>query len=94
MPITFTLDAEPLEPVDPDYCECGETTGWTLVVEEGGASLLHSCGKPSWLYPEDIWIEVPVTLDVTTCDNPGGWHGMERCDCGPEVIIEPRTVAP
>ena len=74
--------------LDDDYCQCNERDGWTLEVEEGQATLRHSCGKQSWLLPEDIFAEVPVTVTVETCGSPGGWHGMTRCDCGPEVSIE------
>lgn len=75
-----------------DY-ECGcnlhDDPRCTLTVEEGSASLTHvACGKRLWLIPEDIYFEVPVKVAVETCDNPGGWHGFERCDCGPEVHIE------
>jgi hypothetical protein len=74
-------------------CKCAlkDDPRCTLTIEEGQASLRHdACGRPLWLYQEDIWAEFPVTVDIQTCDNPGGWHGMERCDCGPEVSIEYR----
>ena len=72
-------------------CECAlnDDPGCTLVIEEGQASLTHdACGRPLWLYQEDIFAEFPVTVTVDTCDNPGGWHGMQRCECGPTVAIE------
>ena len=72
-------------------CECSlkDDPRCTLDIEEGQARVTHvACGKPLWIYPEDIFAEFPVTVGVETCSNPGGWHGMERCDCGPSVIIE------
>ena len=82
------VETDPGSILDDDYCQCNERDGWTLEIEEGQATLRHSCGKPSWLLPEDIFAEVPVTVTVETCGSPGGWHGMTRCDCGPEVSIE------
>ena len=79
-------------PGDPfgGVCECSlkDDPRCTLTVEEGNASLHHdACGLPLWLEHEDIFAEFPVKVSIETCSNPGGWHGMERCDCGPEVII-------
>ena len=97
-PIKLNFDFEsssshPQYPVD-NYCECNNTSDWTLEVEEGHASLRHSCGKLSWLEPEDLWFEAAVTVTIDTCSNPGGWHGMVRCDCGPEVYVEIATKQP
>lgn len=73
-----------------DMCECPlNDTRCTLRIEEGQAELIHvTCGKRLWLEPEDIFAEIPVDVTIEDCGNPGGWHGMERCDHGPEVSIE------
>lgn len=60
-------DWEQPEGPDEDWCDCDETTGWMLHIEEGHASLHHSCGKESWLSAHDyvdLWMELPVTVEV------------------------------
>jgi hypothetical protein len=87
--VTDPLDA--FTEVLSDGCECAlkDDPRCTLDIEEGQASLRHdACGRPLWLDREDIFAEFPVNVTIETCSNPGGWHGMERCDCGPEVAIE------
>lgn len=76
--------------IDDTVCNCAFAgTPCKLLVEEGQAVIVHNeCDKPIDFYPEDLWTEFPVTVTVETCDNPGGWHGMTRCECGPAIIIE------
>ena len=83
------MDADGLPWAAECRCSLKDDPRCTLDVEEGQASLIHvACGRSLWLEREDIFAEFPVKVTIETCANPGGWHGMERCDCGPEVSIE------
>jgi len=51
-------------------------------------------GLPQWLEQPDAYYlgmePIPVSVNVETCSNPGGWHGLQRCDCTPGIVITPR----
>ena len=70
---------------------------FTLAIEEGmGALSCGVCGGLSdWLAEMDnvyFGMEpIPVSVAVETCSNPGGWHGLLRCDCDFNIVITPRT---
>lgn len=49
-----------------------------------GWGALHGCDYMQ----EYMDFSLRVKLDwVNYCSNPGGWHGLERCDCGGGITI-------
>jgi hypothetical protein len=80
-------------------CRAGSLGGrFTLAIEEGTPFLkCAACGQaPRWIEDLDtVFIEMnPVPVSVTQefeCENPGGWHGLERCDHGWAIVITPAT---
>jgi hypothetical protein len=53
-----------------------------FVIAQGGPSFycLPGCQLPSGV--DDLTFGFKAKLVYRTCSNPGGWHGLERCDCG------------
>lgn len=77
-------DGEGLSFVEPDVCVCDDKA-WRLVVEESQATVVcRECNKehPSlYDYPEDIWYEQDVTVEILDHRNYYGEVDIE-------VIIE------
>lgn len=79
---------------EPESCKCEQPGGFTLAIESGGASVVHTaCGKQPWFMFNDFteFIEmapVPVKVDVTGSCPPSS-HYLEYgvCDCAPEIIL-------
>ncbi|MEW1547512.1 hypothetical protein [Streptomyces tsukubensis] len=82
------------EDEEPRACNCERPEGFTLAVETGGISVVHTaCGKQPWFMFND-WTEsiemapTPVNVDVVTACGPSD-HYFEWgvCDCGPEITL-------
>lgn len=95
----FVPDPEPDGPeaeVHPSeqetLCDCGTLDGlWDLSYDQGIQLVHRTCGKnfgaPDW--EEFFYFESPVTLSLDQCSDPGGWHGLTRCDCGSTFVATP-----
>jgi hypothetical protein len=100
----FTVNEEET-PEPEEYVSSGCTcppgdTRYTLAIEEGGLSLVHTaCGKSpgdSWGdWADLVYMEpMPVTADwVPDCDGQM-WHGMDRCEDGATVQVTPQLPEP
>lgn len=93
----WTVQAEPLtaDSVGPTSrpCEDGvESHQWRLVIDDGSTSFRSGCMSCEEfiedMFPEAYVVaDIPVTLTWESCGNPGGWHGLQRCDCDAYWIV-------
>ncbi len=84
---------------------CGVTPNghvWHLTIEEGQMSLTSGCAEcdDAILGPcggDDVYMGALLRgRMVFEPDHPniGGWHGMDRCDCGWQWRFDPRYLLP
>jgi hypothetical protein len=73
---------------------------WTLDIEEPGLlSVSSGCDVCDFGImdngSEDLWMKGSITGMVEfipDCPNLGGWHGIERCDCGWSWAFTPHAI--
>lgn len=53
---------------------------WVNANQGDGYYFQPGCELPGGT--EDLYFSIRAKLVYRTCGNPGGWHGLERCDCG------------
>lgn len=95
------VNDEPQQSV-PTECPTGGWASheWRLTIEEGVVGLATDCTFCAGsISPSDDFLYTNVTLvgrPVFEPDHPGlgGWHGLERCDCGGQIRFEVERMDP
>lgn len=99
-PIEFEVVDPPEADDDPPRCETGPVGHqWRLTVTEGTIGLTSGCkdcdDNVLAYGGDDIYMEQTLTgRMVWEPDHPnlGGWHGLERCDCGWQWRFDPESI--